>query len=416
MKKKFRNFSIFLLVLISAISFSISISAKTVETKLGHAHKTWTIKFNKAIDESTVKNSIIVEDSMGKVINVTIQVSESAAKIEPPIAGYAPGEYTIKVLNNIKSVNDDSIKEAYEMKFVVEGDTNIPINKQAEYAINKYSSEGKYILNSVSKVKGKSVPNLISKWSMFDDDVFQTIDTAVHEECHHYQGSMTGSKYDHSDDTWVQNVSHIIDNKLQVVSHKDKDLFKTEEAGENIPKDLRTFRWEEYVSAGSEVTANQWGAYGLLKEFEAYYYGNKAAYDSYGYLLELPYSDENYFNYYSTLDGTAFYEFKFFTLRYLLYAKENNINTYNMIMNDSSYKTVFKYIHNNYKNYVEVEKPARVNEMIEYLKSIGKDASYTNDGVLFIDLRGAGSGSEVENIKKEMKKTEYQAILNELIK
>lgn len=151
MKNKFKSFSILILSLAFILIMSITAFAKTLQQKRGDAHKTWTIKFNKEIDISTVKDNITVEDSKGNLVNATIEVSGTVARVKPPIGGYELGEYTIKVSHKIKSATGKSMKDSYEMKFDViytkaVTDPNLIVNSESgmeyitwiqEYDINK---------------------------------------------------------------------------------------------------------------------------------------------------------------------------------------------------------------------------------------------------------------------------------------
>lgn len=119
MKSKFKSFSILLLSLVFILSMSIVGFAKNLKQKPGNAHKTWTIKFNKDVDINTVKDNIIVEDSKGNLVDATIEASGTVARVKPPVGGYEPGEYTIKVSDEIKSATRKRMKDSCEMKFTV---------------------------------------------------------------------------------------------------------------------------------------------------------------------------------------------------------------------------------------------------------------------------------------------------------
>lgn len=134
MKNKFKSFSILILSLVFILSMSITAFAKTLKQKPGDAHKTWTIKFNKDVDANTAKDNITVEDSKGNLVNATIEASGTVARVKPPVGGYAPGEYTIKVADKIKSTTGKRMKDSCEMKFTVskkisnEIDVDIKVN------------------------------------------------------------------------------------------------------------------------------------------------------------------------------------------------------------------------------------------------------------------------------------------------
>ena len=281
-------------------------------------------------------------------------------------------------------------------------------------ALEKYSVDSLNIFNAISKDTGKSVIDLIARWKQ--SDIFSYLDTAVHETCHGYEHSMYRGSYDFETKKWTYYLAPFLNsNTTYKISFVEGTVFKTEEMGKNIPSNLRTFRWSTYVAPGASVTANQWGVYGLLDELDAYYCGIKATYETYEFLKELPYSDSNWFNYYSTLDQKAFYEFKFWTLKYLIYASQNKPEVYKSIINNTVYKAAFKGIYTNFENLIEKQIPARKNEMVKYLNSKGKNAKISN-GFLYINNSGKKGDDDMNNIKGEMKKAEYQNMLNILLK
>lgn len=119
MRKLFKKLNILLIMLILILSPSTNVFAKTFDSKPGDTHKTWTVTFNKDVDISTIQDNILVENELGEIVNTTVETNGTVAKIKPPKEGYAPGEYTIKVKDEIKSTTGKGMKEPYEMKFTV---------------------------------------------------------------------------------------------------------------------------------------------------------------------------------------------------------------------------------------------------------------------------------------------------------
>jgi len=288
------------------------------------------------------------------------------------------------------------------------------ISEEADYVIKNYSPKFYEILKSVAKDKGKTTTQLITEWKQ--QELFGTINTSVHEITHAYQTKDFNS---FKNGVYYNNYNHFVNNQKYVVSHQKEKIYPSSLMGKTIPTSLQTFRWKTYVSPDADelMASIQNGAYGILIEYEAYYIGDQAAYDSYGYLKSLPYNRSKWLNYYTSLDGTAYYEFTYFILNYLKYAKTNKPDVYNYIMADKRFKTAFKNVYTNYKSLVEKSHPARINEMISDLSKMDITAKYKEP---YLYINGSGMAPYVDdallNVKNELKKPEYQNILSQLLK
>lgn len=286
------------------------------------------------------------------------------------------------------------------------------LEEQVVQYIYKYSKDGSYILRASSAISGEDEVSIVKKWNN-DGELFKTINKTVHEECHYYQGKVLPSKYNIKNRKWNFTRAHIDNYKPYGISFIENEIMESSLMGEEIEPNFRTDRWGVYVSKDSKTSSNLNGIYGLLDEFEAYYYGDKAVYDMYSAILKLPYDKERWMNYYFSMDGTAFYEFKFFILRYMIYAKEHDIKTYNKIKQDEKFMQILKSVYKNYEAYVETSMVKRKAEMLSYLKKKGHKA-YFEDGYFYIDDKGIKNGVEVGKIKREMKKPEYLNMMKEL--
>lgn len=289
---------------------------------------------------------------------------------------------------------------------------SIPV--ETDYVIKNFSPSIYEIIKSVSQDEGKSVEQLIAEWEQ--PNLFGTINLAVHEITHAYQ---LMNYFTYNNGMYYVNYNHRVNNQKYIVSHPEGKMFHSDLMGKTIPQELQTFRWGTYVSpeASDLMASIQDGAYGILVEYEAYFIGDQAAYDSYEYLKTLPFKSSNWLNYYTSLDGTAYYEFTYFILNYLNYAKTYKPEVYNYIMSDTRFKTVFKNVYTNYKTLVEELHPARINEILNDLTKMGVSASYKSP---YLYINGSGRGPYVDmalvNVKNELKKLEYQTILNQLLK
>ncbi|KGR80374.1 S-layer homology domain-containing protein [Ureibacillus manganicus] len=305
--------------------------------------------------------------------------------------------------------------ERFREQYIDIDDSFSSIPSEADFVIQNYSPQIYEILDSVSQNEGKTVEQLIAVWEQ-EENLFGTINMAVHEIIHSYQ---LKDLFTYKDGSYYYNFNHRVNNQKYALSHLKERIYPSSLMGKTIPKNLQTFRFETYISpeANRNMASIQNGAYGILVEYEAYYIGDHAAYQSYDYLKTLPFNRSNWLDYYTSLDGTAYYEFTYFILNYLKYAKTNEPDVYNYVMSDNRFKTVFKNVYTNYKTLIEDLHPKRVNEILQDLSNMGIDAEFRDP---YLIINGSGKGLSIDssllNVKNELKKSEYQNILSELLK
>lgn len=167
--------------------------------------------------------------------------------------------------------------------------------------------------------------------------------TAVHEECHrftHRTASYGG------ENIYIGNGEHI--------NVKYTEVFDSVEMARNIPEHLRTYRYTTYVGeAASQYTSSrQYGPYGLLNEFTAYCWDNNNLLKLGDYLIGSGDDSASW-----VLRGNAFLayaEFRFYTLRYMMYAKENYPDIYQGILENDNYRLAFSTIDSIFSDIVEM--------------------------------------------------------------
>ncbi len=107
------------------------------------------------------------------------------------------------------------------------------------------------------------------------------------------------------------------------ISFPHKSLFPSKELVPEIPENLRTFRFETYVNG---VTSTQGdGIVGLLDELHAYYLGSKYSFEMLdAYELAEGSEAKGLLEWMSNTQSsmTAYYEFNFFMMEYLLHMKK----------------------------------------------------------------------------------------------
>ena len=344
----------------------------------------------------------------------------------------------------------------------------------------KYSPDGKYILEKAAESGSMSVNDLILRWSdeKNPEAFFGTLDTAVHEEYHGFQGrrvlgntrrlienshrelvdgeiiniplnnfipetykitktttsSLSPSAREELADKIMAEIpglsreqalnalNNSSRNSMPEQSQEYRNLIKTEEATSKIPERLRTFRWETYVSPGAAPSANISGAYGLLMELSAYYYGIKTTIDCHDYINEYldkkRYSKDLIQGYIQSFinGGLSFYEFKFWTLEYLLYLQERHPEHYTDFMDNEVYRTTFIYFHDKFQKLVEETIPANIKVIINKLNGMNIKSS---EDERWVRISGAGLGKFTEQInllKNEMSLPKYKKMMDELRK
>ncbi|KEH90634.1 ComEC/Rec2 family competence protein [Clostridium botulinum] len=118
-KTKFIKALILCFILMLGISSTSFAATKTFKLKTVDPQKTFSIKFNYYINSSSIKDKIIVTNNNGNIINARIDVQNNVVKVKAPEGGYMPGEYTLSIFNNIKSICNKTSKYDYIMKFNV---------------------------------------------------------------------------------------------------------------------------------------------------------------------------------------------------------------------------------------------------------------------------------------------------------
>ncbi|AVX40812.1 Copper amine oxidase N-terminal domain-containing protein (plasmid) [Carboxydocella thermautotrophica] len=278
--------------------------------------------------------------------------------------------------------------------------------------LQKYCPDGNYIVNEYEKaVNDKSqFKNYIEP-----GNVAGSINTIVHELNHGFTYKMPYKLL--GKESYYNRYSAFYISNKEIILVKHTPVFNSLEIAKDIPQNLRTYRFGLYIlnndntpNLGSQIE----GIYGLLDEFNAYYQGTKAAYELYNYYFS-KYIDNKTFDYFKGVYGTytAYAEFKFFILKYLLYAKKYYPNIYNDIINNKEFKLAFNKIDKLYFDLISNIDVKKKVILYKY-KNI-----YERNGGLWIGNKGISlkeyySSSKSQLLINEMKKKDYVDILNEL--
>lgn len=218
------------------------------------------------------------------------------------------------------------------------------VKKQTLDSVNECNSNAFEIINQedADNIKKYMINNGVS---YLKNDFISGLGTTVHECLHGYDNDLSkGLQWD--DNTYP--IAYFIDKDI-VISFQGKRLFKTDKLHNSFfPKEIKNmFRYGTYIYSNgpADASSNQWGIYGLLEEFNAYYHDIKAQIEYYncnyaGNKNELMFGNEI----------NAYYEFNTFMAYYLLYAKKYKKDDYEYIMSNIEMRKAYSLIEVNWQS------------------------------------------------------------------
>lgn len=163
--------TLLLILLVSSTSFAQEITTK-YDTPLD---KSWDIKFNMDIDDSTLNsNNVFITDSNGSKIDCKVSLADTGETdiitISPNNKYLSGNKYTLYV-KDIKSANGNSLKEKVTMDFItVKSNQEMKVYKSSNYFEKDYI-EIEVIDNEKIKIKGRSDLNKIGWLLLFNGNV-----------------------------------------------------------------------------------------------------------------------------------------------------------------------------------------------------------------------------------------------------
>lgn len=302
--------------------------------------------------------------------------------------------------------------------------------------LKEYSPTGYYIVDQYEKTPEETEFKYM-KWKTKKDDFMEfvkgstiedhlaAINIVVHETCHTYSALMA---YQLSEERLGQAApgynAYYIGNNTNILV-KRTPVFNTGEIAASIPEHLRTFRFKLYVSPESDggsksIGSKYFGIYGLLDEFNAYYHGNKAAFDFYPYYRDQMKTARTKWHDYLWGVNCSFaanMEFKFFILKYLQYAKTNYPEIYRGIIGNKDFKKAFWAINKNHEE-LTTEYFRLKEEIYDLFRKEGfmvsEDQKYYYIGKA---PHSVGTRNHLEAfylLQTELEKEEYQLLLGNL--
>ncbi len=282
---------------------------------------------------------------------------------------------------------------------------NSAVNANNALAILKaYDSDG-YHMVSYEMNRGS---DSFGSWLRGESSNAAALDTAVHEECHSY------TFYKGNAASWNSMAIYVGSGKDIIVDENaDVTIFPTSEMAEKMPSNLRTFRFDTYVSKGSDTSANVNGPFGLLNEFNAYSWGLHNQLSLFDYYRDYrPSRNMNaFFDFFNSgmNNRQAYSEFRYWTLRYLSYAKKNHPEVYAYFLGNRDFVNAFCTTQSRFEK-MNDEFDARISDIIEIGQKEGHEV-WVSDGMLYVDGPGRGVGTgDYDKMMAEIAKPEYQAI------
>nr|MCR5625028.1 hypothetical protein [Lachnospiraceae bacterium] len=290
--------------------------------------------------------------------------------------------------------------------------------------LNKYDQDGAYMVR-FSKQKGDDVMNWFDK----GEPILDGLDTAVHEECHYFtNNNYTGSYYN----LWYS-FYRGSGNPL-IVSYNRNNVYDSIEMKSIIPSSARTFRFNTYIGAPkANLASNVCGLYGIMNEFNAYMWGmnNNVKFYNYYVSQNRNYSPGKVYNQISNQwfkfanngasNRLAYYEFKYYALTYMIYAKKHYPKVYSYIMNDKKIRRAYKLVERKYKGLVK-EYESQLNSALNLLNQTGYYAyikKNKGDKYFFVGYhlssnmgyKSKGTAifyTECRQLKKQLRKSKYK--------
>lgn len=293
-------------------------------------------------------------------------------------------------------------------------------HEEIKALLSDYSTTGIAVMNMLDslpqdfEINGIQISRSSNKnWSKYIRNPYEiatSLGTTVHESFHALEGSLsyhlikqnqpeTFSRQDDYNSYFTVHNQPILVRRTEVFnSHELKDL---------IPEDLRAFRYKRYIAQPGGLSAQIHGIYGLMEEWNAYYLGNRTGVDLYDYYIEKAKKDPLVIlKYVHQVGGSyfAYYEFKYFILKYLEKSRYRHQEQYKALMENLDLRRAFTEID---KAFVSL-----IGEFMSSLERIVTDLKpHTNYEIELIGdylrINGTGAGyfkTEVDKFKRALAK------------
>ncbi|HPB13880.1 MAG TPA: hypothetical protein PK172_08185 [Bacteroidales bacterium] len=210
----------------------------------------------------------------------------------------------------------------------------------------------------------------------------------AHGLCRHYPFSHAREKglKMNWDDTSL--AYYLSPSTIYTVTFPTASLFPSAELVPEIPRDLRTFRFETYVNGRTSTQSE--GVLGLLNEFHAYYLGSRCGYDLLdAYILAEGSVAMGLLEWIRALQSTisAYWEFDFFIREYLLHMSTRYPDDYALLVSKGEFADAYREFRKAYGDLVS-KYVARITETADRLEASGEAEVTIEDVMVWIDYNG----------------------------
>jgi len=263
----------------------------------------------------------------------------------------------------------------------------------------------KYKFNRTTVTTGK--PTRPESWlsGRTAEDVRGSLNTVVHESLHNftsYYGYQILSENPPHDFDFADSYSAFMIDGDNILLVKHSEVYNSNELKRDIPKELRTFRYDPYITPKSNVGSQKQGIYGLLDEFNAYYRGTFISYNLFPVYKEMAEEKPGaYLDYIQNMSSIrmAYYEFKYFMLSYLNKAQTKYPQLYDGFLANPALRKAYTLIHNNFQK-LNQRIDQRLDNVVTDLNNKGIE-SYIKDNYFWVRTRGIGMNLEAIGLLKE---------------
>ncbi|OEK00304.1 hypothetical protein BFP97_01700 [Roseivirga sp. 4D4] len=263
----------------------------------------------------------------------------------------------------------------------------------------------KYKINRMTITTGK--PTKPETWlsGRTAEEVRGSLNTVVHESLHNftsYYGYQILSENPPEDFDFSDSFSAFMIDGDNILLVKHSEVYNSNELKRDIPKALRTFRYDPYITPKSNVGSQKQGVYGLLDEFNAYYRGTRISYNLFPVYKEMAEKRPGaYLDYIQNMSSIrmAYYEFKYFMLSYLSKAQTKYPQLYEGFLANTDLRQAYTLIHYNFQE-LNQKIDQRLANIIADLNNKGIE-SYIKDNYFWVRTRGVGMNLEAIGLLKE---------------
>lgn len=253
--------------------------------------------------------------------------------------------------------------------------------------------------------------------------IIESLNTVVHECMHGFTSRYAFQMLEENppaDYEFGQDYSvfYISPDEMYLVKHSD--VFTSNKLKQEIPKPLRTFRYNPYIAPRDNNLGSQiQGIYGLMDEWNAYYHGTRTAYDLFDYYKNKAQDKDKkvYLDHVSNLAGTyfAYYEFKYYILKYLEMARQDYPDRYQELMDNTEMRKAYTAIDDRFTALVDLFEE-RLDTIETLVTSDNYTSVYRQDGFYFIGSNGVGIFSDEANLLKKELETDALKRLDQAIR